>query len=295
MPPRTLRAIGATAAMALAATACSQDKPASSEQHVAEQAKKDGLTVDQERFLQEAVGKRDPNFKWEGYSEKLVPAKLGPNTFLFPMNLYEHQTGPDFQGNFQLVLRLPTLEPFPPGAVEGSQYKADYLDASVFVAPNYLAKVDVTDWLNVITKRASFEEKDDPRADLSMRIKGDQVFGLQPYYIDMEKFAAYMTRHGHHVARQQLLTVSSDWFLVRDSKGLLRTVIKCDPRELTGAALVNGRVEDTPVGVDRGICHHTIVLPAYNARVEMTYLRAYLGSWQDIERHVRQLFERAQH
>ncbi|MET0255714.1 MAG: type IV secretory system conjugative DNA transfer family protein, partial [Luteibacter sp.] len=290
MPSPTLRAIGATAALALAATACSQGNSPLSEQALAEHAKKDGPTSDQERLLRQTLGEREPNHRWEGYSEKLVPAKLGPHTFMFPMNLYEHQTGPDFQGKFQLVLRLPALAPFPPGAVNDRRYKAEYLDASVSIAPNYLANVAAVDWLDIITKRASYEDTDDPRADLSMRIRGERVFDLQPYYVDMEKLAAYMQRHGHSVERRQLLIASDDWFLAWDKAGALQTVIKCDPRELKGAGLVDGRIEDTPVGVDRGICHHTIVLPAYQVRIELTYLRAYLGSWRGIENRVREWF-----
>ena len=62
MPHPTLRAIGATAALAFAVgatTACSQDKASRAEHDLAEQAKKDGLTIEQERFLKEAIG--EPN------------------------------------------------------------------------------------------------------------------------------------------------------------------------------------------------------------------------------------------
>jgi len=293
MPPRTLRAIGATAALALAATACSQDKPASSEQAVAAQAKKDGLTVDQERFLQEAVGKRDPNYKWEGYSEKLVPTKLGPNTFLFPMNLYEHQTGPDFQGSVGLTLRWPTLEAFPAGAVRDRAYAGAYLDEAISVRPRYVDKVPIEDVVRTSISPHPWNQPDDPIYHLSLRTKGGAVDGLVPYYIDMAKLKAYLSRRGAPVDDENLTGLGKDWFVSYSTGGKPVTFISCSPREIRGAKLVNERLEDAAAGIDRGTCNQEFVIEEFQIAVDVTYLRAYMKDWKRIETRIRSLFDQA--
>lgn len=292
MPTPTLRAISATAALALAATACSQDTPPLSGQALVEQAKKDGLTVDQERFLQHAMGKPDPNYKWEGYSEKLVPAKLGPNTFMFPMNLYSNQTGPDFQGSVGLMLKWPDLLPYPPGSIASATFRDEMNDNSILINVRYLEHRSARDVVQASIKPRSYEAPDDPRNRIDLRRHGDPVFGLDTYYIDVDRLMSFLREQGSPSGRDRVLELADDWYIRRDSKGEVESLIVCTTGEIRGARLIAGKLENTPVGTSRGACLHTFFLPSSNLLVEIRYLRAFLVDWKRIEDTARDWFNR---
>lgn len=292
MPPRTLRAIGATAALALAATACSQDKPASSDQAIVEQAKKDGLTVDQERFLQEAVGKRDPNYKWEGYSDKLVPAKLGPNTFMFPMNLYDNQTGPDFQGSVGLMFKWPDLLPYPPGSINDASVRNEMNDDAIVVNVRYLEHRSARDVLQASVKPRSYDMPGDPRNRLDLRHRGEPVYGLDTYYIDVDRLTSFLSEQGSPSGRDRVLELADDWYIHRGSEGDVESLIVCTTGEIRGARLVGKKLENTPAGTNRGTCRHTFFIASLNLLVELRYLRAFLVDWKRIEDVTRNWFDR---
>lgn len=54
-----------------------------------------------------------------GYNERPVEAQLGPHHLRIPANYFRDQIGPDFQGNFSLLVQWPDLEPLPPGKRSG--------------------------------------------------------------------------------------------------------------------------------------------------------------------------------
>jgi len=291
-----LRAIGATAALAFAAsatTACSQDKATQAEQALAAQAKEDGLTIEQERWLRSVIGPQDKLKKPPPYSEALVPAKLGPNTFNFPMNLYDSQRGPDFQGSVGLVLEWPSLKPFAPGFV-GKPGAQDVLgDVSINIRPRYLNHMSAAKALNISILPQTYDLPNDVRNRLETRRKGSDVYGLQAYYVDVDKLASFLKSRNPEVKRDQALLVGKDWYLRWNSDSSLGTMISCTTVDIPGAKLIKGVLEDTPPGVDRGLCDHKFALPKWNLLIEISYLRAYLPHWEKIEDETRRLIERA--
>lgn len=268
VPSKTLISLGATAALALGATA---------------------YTVGGKG----AQGDGKPAMQAPVYSDKLVESKIGPTTFAFPMNLYEKQVGPDFQGNVSLMVRWPNLDAFPPNAANEDRFREAYMDESIGIRPEYIDKVPIESLLlRYVT--ATYVDEDDPLERLSERTKGTPVFGLTPYYADLTKVAAYFRARDYPSSHDRLLEVSDDWFFAYDDSGEIATFIKCANHEIKGAGLIDGKLEWTPPGQNRGDCRHSFVIPRYNLVVHITYLRAYLRDWKRIETRVRQLIEVAE-
>ena len=289
----TLRAIGATAALALAAsatTACSQDKAARAaraEQALAAQAKEDGLTIEQERWLRSVIGPQDKLKKPPPYSEALVPAKLGPNTFNFPMNLYEHQRGPDFQGSVSLLLKWPSLEPYAPGFVAKKGANDAISDTGIRIGLDYLSRASAEQVFQDSIKPHSYDDPADPRTRLDARQRGSSVYGLDVYYIDTDRLTSFLQQRGAYFNNARMLELGEDWYLLRAPNGTLETKIVCTTSKIPGATLIRGKLENTPPGVARGLCKHTFILRDANLMVEISYLRAYLPDWERIEKAVR--------
>jgi len=296
MPFPILRAMSTTAALAFAAsatTACSQDKAAQAEQALAAQAKEDGLSIEQERWLRSVIGPQDKLKRPPPYSEALVPAKLGPNTFNFPMNLYDKQRGPDFQGSVGLALRWPTLEAFPPGARSDPAFRRAYIDELIDVSLRYVDKVPVDKLIQTHIVIPNGYPSDDPSRDVKYRIRGATLNGLTPFFIDREKLKAYLKKEGAptddaHVSRQ-----GPDWYIAYSGDGAPQTFVECDPRDVRGARLIDGQLEDLPVGQNRGVCTHRFVMIDLKLSIRVTYLRAYLQDWRKIEDVVRARIESA--
>lgn len=294
MPSKALKIMGATAVLALAASAmsaCSPSAPSTgmSEAQLAEQAKKDGLTIEQERDLRRMTGRPDPGYHFEGYSEKRVKATLGTHAFGFPMNLYTNQTGPDFQGGVSLTLRWPAMEPFVPGAKYDAAYGNAYMDESIRFQPTVVDKVPIESVPGRFIQ-PSPNDHDSPLTHIALRLRGEETYGLTPYYADVPAIARYLGGDGKPASREDAIAAGDDWFLVRDDKGRITTLIRCDSREIKGASLKEGRLEDLPPGESRGICHHLIAIPSLSLAVDITYMRAYLPDWRKIEERVRDVF-----
>ena len=137
-----------------------------------------------------------------------------------------------------------------------------------------------------IEPRAAYQQ-DDPRRNLSMRLRGEDIYGLTPYFTDTNRLSTYLeTRHGR-MSKEDLLRNADDWYLHYDKHGVLSTFISCTSRHIPGASLSNGRLENTLPGVDRGMCTQSLVIPEYKLNIVITYLRAYLGDWEKIEDRVR--------
>lgn len=290
MPSQILRVV-VLALVASATIACSPPAPSwqMSEAQLAEQAKKDGLTIEQERELRRMTGRPDPGYHFEGYSDKRVEATLGPHVFGFPMNLYTHQTGPDFQGSVSLTLRWPTLQPFAPGAKYDAAYSTAYMDESVRFQPTFVDKVSIESIPGRYIQ-PSPNDHDSPITHIALRLRGEDTYGLTPYYADIPAIARYLGEEGRPVDREGAIAAGDDWFLARDGEGRITTLIRCDSREIKGASLKDGRLEDLPPGESRGICHHQIAIPSLSLAVDITYMRAYLLDWKKIESRVREVF-----
>ena len=293
---RTLRIMCATAALTFAAsatTACSKDEAAQAEQALAAQAKEDGLSIEQERWLRSVIGPQDKLKKPPPYSEALVPAKLGPNTFNFPMNLYDKQRGPDFQGAVGLALRWPALEAFPPGARSDPAFRAAYMDQRIDVSLRYIDKVPIHTLIQVYIDPSPGDSKNDPSVHIYDRIRGEPTNGLTPYFIDREKLRTYLRSEGAPTTDFNLALQGPDWYIAYSPDGSPRTFITCTPREVPGAKLIGTQLEDTPVGQNRGLCTHKFVMIDLKLSVRVIYLRAYLQDWRKIEDVVRAKIERA--
>jgi hypothetical protein len=267
VPSKTLMTLGASAALALGATACSAsgqggDTAATSEMHA------------------------------PVYSDKLVEARLGPTTYAFPMNLYSRQVGQDARGGVSLTVRWPSLEAFPPGATNDSAFKDAYMDESIDIIPDYVSKVPIES-LPLKYTDASWEDPSQPLVHLGQRVKGEPTSGLVPFYADLDKVADYFKSKGYPSSRERILEVSNDWYLGYDNAGAVSTLIQCDNHLIAGASLVDGKLEKTPVGEPRGMCWHRFTVNDKKLVVRVTYPRAYMKDWKRIELRVRQLIDDA--
>lgn len=294
MPNKAIQVMSATAALALAATATpsrADDAPASASTTLIRQAREDGLTIAQERYIQSLP--KTPGYHWDGYSDKPVKASLGPNAFMFPMNLYDDQIGPDFQGSVALGLYWPELDPLPPGERRAAHYFEKYQDRLIHVAMYYVDKVPIDTLLATIINESPNQKfkqpPDDPSENRSLRIKGDPIYGLTPYYSDLKAITAYFNAKGIPSDRENVVRWADDWYLRYGDDGALNTVITCMTREEPGSVLKD-RVLVTPADVHPGSCEHAFIIPEYSLDIRITYRRAFLKDWRAIEDRVRSLF-----
>jgi hypothetical protein len=290
--PGVLAVILAALAMSVTASPLPVDKaqsaPAASAALV-EQAQQHGLTIEQERYIQSQP--KGPEHHWEGYSDKPVAAKLGPNTFMFPMNLYDDQIGPDFQGSVAFMLHWPDLKPFPPGARHDPKYSEAYMSENIMVSLYYVDRRPIDSLIPSAIKPYGLYDKDDPTRSLSTRIQGDAFEGLVPYYADLPRVASYFKSKGISADKDNLVRSADDWYLAYDDHGVLRTFISCTSREEVGARLIDGHIENTPAGKERGMCKQEFVIEKFRLHIVVNYLRAYLSDWQKIENDLGSLID----
>ena len=139
------------------------------------------------------------------------------------------------------------------------------------------------------SRKLSFIDDPYPR---SVRLTADIIYGLQPYYLDINKVLPFWNRirnSGHPpLTAHDLRTENTgvDWFVKRDAKGVATTLVRCPTKEMT----------DDPAEFKRAgavvlipQCGHKIMLPAYGLLADIDYKRIYLPHWQEIENVVRAL------
>ena len=232
-------------------------------------------------------------YKWEGYSDKPVEAKLGPYRFRFPMNMYYDQMGPDFQGGVSLVLRWPDLEPYPPG--ENFHDAPDRFINAISISLDYPDRLSDHEYATIL--RASLqplmpddpEQIENPAENLNLRIKGEAVYGLTPYYLDLERLKTYFAKYhpGSLTADPQF---HEDWYVSNDNHGVPLTVIKCTTRSVPDGVLIErGTMIDDPGVRRRSDCHHNFLVPEYRLLIRINYLRPVLADWAQIENRIRHL------
>lgn len=241
-------------------------------------------------------------YKWEGYSDKPVEAKLGPYRFRFPMNMYYDQMGPDFQGGVVLVLQWPSLEPYPPG--ENFHSTTERFLAAVRINLSYLDRIPDKEYPN--TLRRSMQRFDtsnpanwlNPSNNIDLRLTGAPVYGLTPYYLDLPRLKTYyVKRHGEAIgarAAEPDDTFNTDWYLVFDPNDVPVTFIQCAPKQVPDGVIVQGdRVQEDPKVRGVTSCTHEFLVPEYKLAPEVSYSRAFLKDWQRIEKHVRDLLHQS--
>ncbi|GAA0900003.1 hypothetical protein GCM10009552_00670 [Rothia nasimurium] len=277
MPSKTLKTVGATAALALAASATT---------YAGQPVANSGPSV----AMHDDAPAHSGSHASDAYDDKPVEATLGSRVFAFPRNMYARQQGPDFQGSVSLMLRWPDLKAYPPGAIADPAWNEAYLDDAVAIQPLVVEGRTPQDMLDKSIQPNAWDDAADPSLHLRTRKEGEPRFGLTPYYIDRAALRAYLEHRGAPVEESDLNSLGKDWYVAKDAAGHVTTFIQCSPRELKGAALVGHHVESLPVGVDRGMCKHVFVMPEYGLWITTTYLRAYLEDWKKIQDRVIRIF-----
>lgn len=236
----------------------------------------------------------------DGYTYTINPveAEIGPHRFAFPANYYDDQIGPAIGGGVGLTLMWPTMAPALPGSRVGRAMEDNY--RSVVASVDYVDKLPPSELLERLTTTDdSLEENSldrlDPLRRLDQRIAGENTMGLTPYLIDEGKipaFAEAFKRKTGMTYRGDSLN-SEDWYIARSDDGNIESFIKCDSRKRVGDGLrVDG---DRLVSLQTGRiakCTHYFVDLQDRLAIRMTYSRAVLADWKDMERGVRAALSR---
>lgn len=214
-----------------------------------------------------------------GYNERPVEARLGPHRFRIPANYFRDQIGPDFQGNFSLLVQWPDLQPLPPGERSG-QAMATF-DRQVTIAPRYVDRVPIETLLERMTRPMSEPDRieaQDPRERLDLMQAQPEHDGLMPHVVDTHRLEDYARRYREAIGVPTNISPETykDWFVRRDSEGGLLTVIRCDHEPETGSE-------------ERPQCTHDFTVPELRIAVSIDYPREFLAGWRKIEERARAL------
>lgn len=221
-------------------------------------------------------------YQQHGYNDRPVEVRLGPHRFRVPANYFRDQIGPDFQGNFSLLVQWPDLEPLPPGKRSGQDM--DTFDRQITIAPRYVDRVPIDTRLERMTAPIADPgslEHEDPRKRLDLMKALPERDGLVPYVVDTARLADY----GRKYEAQLGVSISpgpetyQDWFVQRDAGGRIRTLVRCDH-------------EPAPDDDRRAGCTHDFTIPELRLAVSMDYGREFLSGWQRIEERARMLLAR---
>lgn len=223
-------------------------------------------------------------YQKHGYNELPVEARLGPHRFLIPANYFRDQIGPDFQGNFGLLVQWPDLQPLPPGKRSGQDM--DSFDRQITITPRYVDRVPIEDLLERMAMPVAEPgtvEHDDPRTRLDLMVEQPGRHGITPYLVDVVKLEAYASRYRTEIGIATTTTPETykDWFVRRNQAGGLSTLILCDPVFDAGDHR-------------RPQCTHEFTIPQLKVAVSLDYPREYLSDWERIEARARGLLKQYQ-
>lgn len=214
-----------------------------------------------------------------GYNDRLVEARLGPHRFRIPANYFRDQIGPDFQGNFSLLVQWPDLQPLPPGKRSGQDMET--FDRQITIAPRYVDRVPIETRLERMTvpiAEPGALEYGDPRERLDLMQALPERDGFVPYVVDMDRLEEYAHRYREAigVSTNTAPETYKDWFVRRDSGGELLTLIRCDHEPGAGSD-------------ERPQCTHDLTIPELRIAVSIGYPREFLAGWRKIEERARTL------
>jgi len=238
------------------------------------------------------IQKPDVPDRWGGYNDQPVDACLGPIHYRIPANYFDDQMGPDFQGNFSLMVQWPQLLPLPPG--KGQQRDMETVYKGIDIYPDYVDRVPIETLLeNFIAIKAWLDPAyaDEPSSRLDLRDKRPQRFGLTPYFVNREKFVAFWKR------REQIqgykpdvrLENEEDWYLAHDAQGRLSTLIQCDSHLKPDGLVIQGdRLLMDGSSTVAG-CKHEFVIEEDKLNVSISYRRIFLQDWKRFEDRAREL------
>jgi len=231
-------------------------------------------------------------YKKYGYNERPVEAHLGPHRYLIPANYFRDQIGPDFQGNFSLLVQWPDLQPLPPG--ERSQQDMETFAKQITISPYYVDRVPIETRLERSIQPLVPEtspSRRHPGDHLELMDEQSPVFGLTPYWVNASRFAEYWKmrdmEYGHR--SQVKLESQRDWYLARDADGRVTTVIKCDSHLRPDGFIIQGERVIRDGNRSTG-CSHMIVIVENKIRITIDYARVFLKDWKKMEQRARELF-----
>lgn len=221
-------------------------------------------------------------YRKHGYNDRPVEARLGPHRFRIPANYFRDQIGPDFQGNFSLLVQWPDLEPLPPGKRSGQDMAT--FDRQITITPYYVDQVPIETLLERRTMPLADPdqiEAQDPRDRLDLMRALPKRDGLVPYVVDMQKLEDYARRYQESVGVAPGIgrETYKDWFVRHDSDGKLLTLIRCD-------------LEPEPGSYLHPQCTHDLTMPEWHVSVRIDYRREHLPDWRRIEERARELLAR---
>ncbi|MDV3469067.1 hypothetical protein RZA67_10030 [Stenotrophomonas sp. C3(2023)] len=212
----------------------------------------------------------------------MARACVGPYALMLPQNYFDMQTGPYHDGSFSLALEYPSLEPFKPG--ERRNLSVDVSIRTVSISYGYISGPDPAEAL-----RHSYTPmvpgREDPAESLETRIQGAAVYGLTPYYVDMDRVHAYQRANGwRETPSDEDDVFLRDWFVSRDDAGAIDQVIKCTRREVTesGVEYRDGKMVKKRI---RGFaeCDQVFLINGRNVIVRINYSREGLPRWPEIK------------
>ncbi len=218
----------------------------------------------------------------------LKQACVGPYLLALPQNYFDNQIGTEHDGSFALALEYPSLQPFKPG--ERKSFNKDVFARTLSINYSYVDRIDVRQSLRNAYTPMAFE-RDDPAASLKLRLQGEEVHGLVPYYADMERIRAYLRARGLADDAPGMQDRSHrDWYVARDRNGAIQTIVKCTSRGVTesGVRFSEGRMIRSEES-ELPECDHFFILPEYRIRARVTYVRAALKDWHRIEQRAGEL------
>jgi hypothetical protein len=227
-----------------------------------------------------------------GYNDRPVEAHLGPHRYLIPANYFRDQIGPDFQGNFSLLVQWPDLQPLPPG--ERSHQDMDTFARQITISPYYVDRVPIETRLDASLKPiapADSPDYQDPINLLELRDRQPEIYGLTPYWVDPEGFSAYLDKmeQENGYRSHAKLEEQPDWYIARNAAGEVATVIKCGSHLQKDGFIIQGEqvVRDGHRSTE---CSHEIVIVEDKILLSIDYARVFLKDWKKIEQRARDLF-----
>ena len=216
----------------------------------------------------------------------VMEACLGPYKLQIPANYFDDQMGPNFDGSFGLYLEYPELNAFAPG--ERAHLKLDVATRTVNIGYRYLDRVDPDAFLRR-QYTPDGATQDTPEADINTRIKGEEKDGLTPYYANVAAYREHYRAQGLKPSNSIMeASYYKDWYVSRDAKGNIDTIIKCTSRavepsgvEFREGKLVRSKERELPS------CEHVFVIPEMKVAVEIDYVRVALKDWKKIQDRAR--------
>lgn len=216
---------------------------------------------------------------------------LGPHRFCVQQRLF-HNLIRASQDRVGFALNWPTLEPLPPDLDEDAdqdtfvstlEIRIDYFDKLTDEEARLLPRR----WIEPIDP-SDPQELRRPEYNLGLRIKGDPVHGLTPYYADLPAIRRFYEGIDGPDTTAGLPDTQEDWFVDMDEHGIPRTVLKCSVAEVPdGVRLANGRLVHDPKIFRRATCMHMFAIPEYKSAARITYQRVIAPDWKRIETRIR--------